>query len=115
MDSKLWHVDCHVMPAHSSYKDITCHSDWRHPIGILVWLTRQQAVLILEGFQSGHRCHTTASVNHVRRNKNIIYYILNIVLANPEEEREEEEDTEVNKASLDYKLRLSAGFTHKSL
>lgn len=27
MDSKLRHVDCHVMPADSSYKDITCRSD----------------------------------------------------------------------------------------
>lgn len=34
-------------------------------------------------------------------------------LANPEEEVEGE--VEVNKASLDYKLGLSAGFTHKSL
>lgn len=71
MESKLWHVDCRVMPADSSYKDITCHSNWRHPIGVLVWLTRQQAGLILEGFQSGHRCHATATVNHARRNKNI--------------------------------------------
>lgn len=38
-----------------------------------------------------------------------------VALANPEEEKEEKEEVEVNKVSLDSKLSLSAGFTHKSL